>query len=186
MTELYIRSACSTDLEPFAAVFRDHGYFTDRFARQQDGRGVLFLAWLDYRPAGNVYLWLDEAEERPIREQLPGVALLTHLQVRDELRNRGVGQALVAAVEQRLAETGHDRIALAVVTDNHDAARLYDRLGYRDWGHGEVICYAQRRLSGGGILEEPERCHVLVKDLARPLPPVPRTETSTIGASHRS
>ncbi|RSM38521.1 N-acetyltransferase [Amycolatopsis balhimycina DSM 5908] len=170
-------------MESFAATFGDHGYFTDRLARQQNGRGVLFLAWLDYRPAGTVYLWLEEAEERPIREQLPGVALLTHLQVHDELRNRGVGQALVAAVERRLAEAGRDRVALAVLTDNLDAARLYHRLGYRDWSHGEVICYAQRRLSGGGILEEPERCHVLTKDLPSPSAPPPRTESSAVGAS---
>jgi GNAT superfamily N-acetyltransferase len=185
MTELYIRSACSGDLEAFAAAFGDHGYFTDRLARQRDDRGVLFLAWLDYRPAGNVYLWLEEAEERPIREQLPGVALLTHLQVRDELRNRGVGQALVAAVEQRLVEAGRDQVALAVLTDNHDAARLYDRLGYRDWGHGEVICYAQRRLPHGGILEEPERCHVLVKELPRPSPPAQRAGSDAVGASRQ-
>ncbi|OXM63047.1 GNAT family N-acetyltransferase [Amycolatopsis vastitatis] len=185
MTELYIRSACSADLEPFAAAFGDHRYFTDRLTRQKNGRGVLFLAWLDYSLAGNVYLWLEEAEERPIREQLPGVALLTHLQVRDELRNRGVGQALVAAVERRLVEAGRDRVALAVLTDNHDAARLYDRLDYRDWGHGEVICYAQRRLPGGGILEEPERCHVLTKDLAKPSAPPPRTESSVVGVSRQ-
>src|SRR4051812_46363772 len=139
MTELYIRSACSADLEAFTAAFGDHRYFTDRLARQKNGHGVLFLAWLDYRLAGNVYLWLDEAEERPIREQLPGVALLTHLQVHGELRNRGVGQALVAAVERRLVEAGRDQVAWAVLMDTLDAARLYHRLGYRDWGHGEVI-----------------------------------------------
>lgn len=185
MTEPYIRPASSADIDSFAAVFGDRRYFANRISRQQDGRGLLFLAWLGSRPAGNVYLWLEKAEEPPIRHHLPGVALLTHLQVHPDLRNRGIGQALVGAVEQSLVEQSHDQVALAVRTDNPTAARLYERLGYRDWGHGKVICYAQRPLPSGGILEEPELCYVLRKDLPRPSPPVLRTESTAVGTSHQ-
>ncbi|GAB3159191.1 hypothetical protein GCM10027258_71930 [Amycolatopsis stemonae] len=146
---------------------------------------MLFLAWLGYRPAGDVYLWLEDAEERPIRRHLPGVALITHLEVDRDLRNQGIGQALVDAAEQYLAEEGHDRVALAVRTDNTDAARLYRRLGYRDWGHGDVTCYAQRTLPDGSVLEEPERCHVLVKTLT-PTPPSPRDEARPVEAANSS
>lgn len=184
MTEPYVRQAGSRDLESFAATLGDHGFFADRLDRQRNGRGVLFLAWLACRPAGDVYLWLERAEEPPIRWHLPGVALITHLEVAPGLRNRGVGQALVGAVERHLVGEGHERVALAVRTDNTAAARLYQRLGYRDWGHGVVVCYAQRILSDGSVLEEPERCHVLVKDLA-PVTPSPRTEARPIGASRR-
>lgn len=183
MTEPYVRQAGSADLESFARVLGDHGFLADRLDRQWKGRGVLFLAWLGCLPAGDVYLWLEWAEEAPIRWHLPGVALITHLEVASDLRNRGIGQALVGAVERHLVEAGHDRVALAVRTDNSDAARLYQRLGYRDWGHGVVTCYAHRILSDGSVLEEPERCHVLVKDLA-PVTPAPRTEARPIGASY--
>jgi len=185
MTEPYVRSARSADLEPFAAALGDHEFLIDRLDRQRKGLGVLFVAWLRYRPAGNVYLWLEEAEERPIRRHLPGVALLTHLQVHNELRNRGVGRTLVRAVEQHLTEKGRERVALAVRTDNPAAARLYRRLDYRDWGHGEVVCYARTTQPDGRVLYEPERCYVLVKDLA-PVTPAPRTECRTIGASQQS
>jgi ribosomal protein S18 acetylase RimI-like enzyme len=184
MTEPYVRSARSADLEPFAAALGDREFLIDRLSRQRKDRGVLFVAWLRYVPAGDVYLWLEEAEELPIRRHLPGVALLTHLQVHDELRNRGVGRALVAAVERHLRENGRERVALAVRTDNPAAARLYSRLGYRDWGHGEVVCYARTTQPDGRLLFEPERCYVLVKDLA-PVTPAPRTETRTLGASWR-
>jgi hypothetical protein len=39
---------------------RDH--FTDRLARQQDGRGVLLVAWLDGRPVGNGSLSWEPAD----------------------------------------------------------------------------------------------------------------------------
>lgn len=183
MTEPHVRPARLADLNSFAAALGDREFLTDRYERQRKGRGVLFLAWLDYRPAGDVYLWLEKAEEALIRWHLPGVPLIMHLEVHRELRNQGIGQALVGAVECHLAEQGHDRVALAVRTDNPDAARLYARLGYRDWGHGEVTCYALRPLAGGGVLEEPERCHVLTKDLAIPAPPAQRTGSSAVGAS---
>ncbi len=183
MTEPHVGRARSADLPPFAAALGDGGFLIDRWLRQRKDQGVLFFAWLGTRPAGAVYLWLEEAEERPIRSRLPGVALLTHLQVHPELRNRGVGAALVDAVEEHLIEHGHERVALAVRTDNPAAARLYDRLGYQDWGHGEVTCYARVALPNGGVLEVPERCYVLVKDL-NVVTPAPRTE-SQVGASRR-
>jgi len=181
MTEPHVWRARSADLIPFAAALGDGGFLIDRWLRQRNDQGVLFFAWLGTRPAGAVYLWLEEAEEPPIRRHLPGVALLTHLQVHQELRNRGVGAALAGAVEQHLAELGHDRVALAVRTDNPAAARLYDRLGYRDWGHGTVTCYAQVTLRNGGVLEVPERCYVLVKELAV-VTPTPRAESETVAA----
>ena len=183
MTEPNVGRARSADLFPFAAALGDGGFLIDRLIRQRNGQGVLFFARLGSRPAGAVYLWLEEAEEPPIRRHLPGVALLTHLQVHPELRNRGVGAALVGAVEQHLTDRGHERIALAVRTDNPAAARLYDRLGYRDWGHGTVTCYAQLTLPNGTVLQVPERCYVLVKDLTV-VTPEPRGEPR-IGASSR-
>jgi ribosomal protein S18 acetylase RimI-like enzyme len=165
MTEPLVRRARSADLVPFAAALGDDGFLADRWARQRNDQGVLFFAWLGNRPAGAVYLWLEEAEEFRIRWHLQGVALLTHLQIHPELRTCGVGPALVEAVEEHLVEHGHERVALAVRTDNPAAARLYDRLGYRDWGHGGVTCYARAILPDGKVLEVPERCHVMVKDL---------------------
>ncbi|MDQ7806903.1 GNAT family N-acetyltransferase [Amycolatopsis sp. A133] len=185
MPEPYVRSARFADLKSFAAALGDREFFEDRFERQRKGLGELFLAWLGLQPAGAVYLWLEEAEERPIRWHLPRVPLITHLEVRRDLRNLGVGQALVGAVEHLLVERGHERVALAVRTDNHDAARLYRRLGYRDWGHGVVVCYARAISPDGSVVTEAEPCFVRVKDLV-PVTPAPRTEARPIGASYPS
>ncbi|MEU4523166.1 GNAT family N-acetyltransferase [Amycolatopsis sp. NPDC024027] len=184
MTEPSVRSADSADLDSFATALGDRAFFVDRFERQRKGLGELFLAWLDGQPAGAVYLWREDAEELLIRCYLPCVALLTHLEVLPEMRNRGVGQALVGAVEQHLRDRSHHRVALAVRTDNHDAARLYGRLGYRDWAHGEVTCLSWTTSPDGRQVREPERCRILVKDLAL-MPPAPRTEFRTIGTLQR-
>jgi GNAT superfamily N-acetyltransferase len=186
MTEPHVSRARAADLFSFAAALGDGGFFKDRLMRQRNDQGVLFFAWLGTNPAGAVYLWLEEAEEQPIQQHLPDVALLTHLQVHPELRRLGVGKALVDAVEQHLiGKGGHERVALAVRTDNPAAARLYDRLGYQDWGHGKVTCYAQVTLPNGNVLEVPERCHVLVKDLDV-VTPKPRAESETVAALHWS
>ncbi|MEV4054697.1 GNAT family N-acetyltransferase [Amycolatopsis sp. NPDC049688] len=182
MMEPHVRPARIADLDSFAAALGDRGFFVDRYERQRKGLGELYLARLGPRPAGAVYLWREQAEEEPIRWYLPGVPLITHLEVHRDLRNLGVGQALVGAAERRTVERGHDRVALAVRTDNHDAARLYDRLGYRDWGHGEVTCFARTTAPDGTLLVEAEECYVLVKDLV-PVTPVPRSEAHPIGAS---
>ncbi|RSD10657.1 GNAT family N-acetyltransferase [Amycolatopsis eburnea] len=181
MTQPHVRPARSPDVEPFAAAFGAEWYFTDRLARQREGRGVLLLAWLGSRLAGDVYVWLEGAEEPPIRAHLPGVALLTHLEVRPQLRNRGIGRALVAATERYVLERGGHRVALAVRTDNPAAARLYRRLDYRDWGHGEVTCYTLDVRPDGRVVRRPERCHVLVKG-QEPVTP----EVRPSGAARRS
>jgi GNAT superfamily N-acetyltransferase len=183
MTEPHVRPATLADLESFAATLGDRAFFDDRFERQRKLVGELFLGWLGSRPAGAVYLWLEEAEEQPIRDHLPGVPLITHLEVHRDLRRHGVGTALVRATERRLLEKGRYRVALAVRTDNHDAARLYKHLGYRDWGHGEVICLARKTLPDGTVLTEEEVCYVLVSDLV-PITPAPRTEPDPAAAPH--
>ncbi|MDX3187901.1 GNAT family N-acetyltransferase [Streptomyces sp. MN03-5084-2B] len=183
MTEPHVRPAHSADLESFATALGDREFIFDRFERQRNHRGELFLGRLGLRPAGAVYLWLEEAEEQPIREHLPGVPLITHLEVHRDLRRLGVGTALVGAAEQRLLEKGCHRVALAVRTDNHDAARLYKKLHYRDWGFGEVTCYARTTEPDGTVLVEAEECYVLVKDLV-PVTPAPRTEAAPVAAPH--
>ncbi|WP_409465755.1 GNAT family N-acetyltransferase [Amycolatopsis sp. GA6-003] len=165
MGDVSIRPAEQADLAALAEILGDRGFFEDRFTRQAKGLGVLFTAWCSARPVGAVYLWLEDAEEPPIRGHLPGVPLLNRLEVAPQARNRGIGAALVHAAEDYLVGHGHALGALAVRTDNTRAARLYGRLGYHDWGHGTVICYAERVSPDGRTVSEAERCHVLVKRL---------------------
>lgn len=169
-----IRKARQDDLDALILALGQWRYFSDSLARQRAGLGTLLVAWLDMVPVGSVYLRTEPADEPELREHLPGVPLLNHLEVCEERRNRGTGTRLLAEAERLLRVRGHRRVALAVEVNNIDALRLYLRLGYRDWGHSRIVCTCDLPPAGGGAFRDTETCHVLVKRLrveGRPEPP---------------
>lgn len=67
----------------------------------------------------------------------PGVenaAGLYSMWVAPEARRRGLGKALVEAVEAWAVETGYRALGLGVTTTNDPAITLYERLGFVDTG----------------------------------------------------
>ena len=49
---------------------------------------------------------------------------------------------------------------------NAQAARLYERLHYRDWRNGEVDTVREVYLHDGRLTAVPDRCRIFVKDIA--------------------
>ena len=84
--------------------------------------GVL-VGWLWVGP-GPMFL-----ERYGVRD-LARVRWLSQITVRDELRGRGYGQALLAALHEHLAAEGVDVLYLRVYDWNTAARRLYTRSGY--------------------------------------------------------
>lgn len=158
-----IRRARDEDLTALVEELGQRQFFTDRLARQAAGRGLLLTAWQEHCPIGDVYLWLEPAEEREIREHLPGVPLLTHLEVHPAFRKQGTGSRLTSTAEHELVLLGHREVALAVELSNTDALRLYERLGYREWPHPTVACLTQAEEDRPRTVEI---CRILVKDLS--------------------
>jgi GNAT superfamily N-acetyltransferase len=142
----------------------DDVYYTDRLDRQHSGRGELLTAWFGIRPVGDVYLWFDPADEPEIRRHLPDVPLLQRARVAPEHRDKGIGTSLMMMAEDRLRLRGYERVALAVLSTNTSAARLYHRLGYQDWGHGLVSC-SPREAGRDETSNEVDICEILVKSL---------------------
>ena len=62
------------------------------------------------------------------------IARLYSIAVADEARGRGLGEALMSAVELAARERGSKRLRLEVRQDNAGAIRLYERLGFRRFG----------------------------------------------------
>jgi ribosomal protein S18 acetylase RimI-like enzyme len=162
MSDLHIRPARAEDVAALVEELGQRRFFADRLERQASGRGLLLTAWQDDRPVGDVYLWLEPAEELEIRERLTGTPLLTHLEVHPALRQRGFGTELIRAAEHELADRGHDQVALAVEVTNHGAMRLYRRLGYEEWDHPPISCFALADDRGPRMVEI---CRVMVKQL---------------------
>jgi GNAT superfamily N-acetyltransferase len=160
-----IRRASGADLAALVAVFGDRHFFTDRLARQHAGHGVLLVAWLDNRPVGDVFLDCGPADEPEVRRHLPGVPRLVHLEVDGQLWRRGIGSALIRAGEDAARWLGHLRLALGVGLDNPHARRLYERLGFVDWGHGTVVGTWQDRDHDGRPVTRSEALDTLVRRL---------------------
>jgi GNAT superfamily N-acetyltransferase len=162
MNDLVVKVAAPADLEPLISVLGDPTYYADWLYRQYAGLGELLIAFLDDRPVGAIYLWLEDADEPEIREHLPGVPLLRHLRVLRPHQRQRIGTTLIDVAETRLRILGHTEVALAVDVTNVDAARLYHRLGYQDWNLGEISCNPLATTNGSS---SPDVCSVLVKAL---------------------
>ena len=62
--------------------------------------------------------------------------VIRHLWVREGRRDEGIGSALLAAAEQRLAERGVEQVTLEVLAENEAARRFYRDRGYRTYRMG--------------------------------------------------
>jgi GNAT superfamily N-acetyltransferase len=160
---LEVRPASGADLEALVAALGQRHFFSERLARQRGGGGVLLVAWLDGRPVGDVFLDREPATEPAVRRRLPGVPTLVHLEVLGPFQRRGIGTALIHAGEDAARQLGHDRLAMGVGVDNHDARRLYERLGYSDWGDGTVETSWQEHDQAGLPKIVSETIHMLVR-----------------------
>ena len=65
-------------------------------------------------------------------------AMLTALVVREDTRGRGVGRALVTAVEQWAHERGADRLIVTTALRRAGAHAFYERLGFEFTGRRYV------------------------------------------------
>lgn len=165
---LEIRVASKGDLGALVEAFGQRMLFTDRIGRTRQNAGELLVAWIGDTPVGNVYLWCEPLEEPELRQRFPGVPLLNHLEVAVEWQRRGVGTALVRACEAAARRRRHDLLLLGVALDNADARRLYNRLGFLDWGEGPIVSRWTEPDGAGGIRDASLTIDVMVRSLNAP------------------
>lgn len=84
---------------------------------------------------------------------------ISDIWVSPAFEGRGVGSALLAALEREIAERGHGQARLQVAAANARAFRLYRHRGYREIWRG---------IRHDPILDTPLEKVELAKDLARP------------------
>ena len=87
----------------------------------RDGRRLLGYAVVHVLAAPGSWQWGDRA------------GVLETLVVDDQARGAGVGQALVRAARERLAESGVQVMKISVIAGNDDALRFYERAGAVDF-----------------------------------------------------
>ena len=84
--------------------------------------GLALVAEENGRGAGFVFCVLGERGRR--------TAHVTDIYVRPEARGAGVGRELLAELVTPAREAGLEHVSLEVLLANHDARRLYERLGF--------------------------------------------------------
>jgi len=91
--------------------------------------GFVWLAFADGAPAGVCVI------SYAISTSIGAVVgKLDDVFVADGFRGKGIGEAMLRALEKQLRKEKVKRIDTAVVTDNAGAARFYARMGYRALG----------------------------------------------------
>ncbi len=171
-TSVDVQILREAELPAVVAALGQEWFFRDRLVRQDLGNGELFVAWAGATPVGDVYLWRERPIEAPVWEHLRWTPIFNHLEVSPAWQNRGVGTALVRAAEEHAAALGYWRVGLGVGVDNPAARRLYERLGYVDWGHGPVEVVWDERGPDGALRPARQICDWMVRTLPTEAPGV--------------
>jgi ribosomal protein S18 acetylase RimI-like enzyme len=125
-----IRPAVPADLDALVALERA-SFATDHLSRRQYGKhlrsaSAAVLAAVDASGLlGKAVVFFRSNSD---------IARLYSIAVADAARGRGLGEALLTAVEGAAQRYGARRMRLEVRQDNAAAIRLYERLGYRRFG----------------------------------------------------
>jgi GNAT superfamily N-acetyltransferase len=123
-------------------VYRDGGFVGDDYAAElRDGESrvrdaTVVVAQLDGRLVGSVTAALPGTPYSEIA--LPQDLEVRMLAVADDVRRRGIADALMEAVEAMARQRGLAGVILSTAPAMHGAHRLYERRGYvrrpeRDW-----------------------------------------------------
>ncbi len=107
--------------------------FAGAYQRQLAGQSVLWIALLDGRAVGQVFIQLD-SERLDLADGLER-AYLYSFRVRPEFRGQQLGTLIHRTVENDLRLRGYQYITLNVGKKNIRAQALYRRLGYRYVAH---------------------------------------------------
>lgn len=134
----------------------------ERCGMQQRGAARYLLAWSGDTVVGRVTL-LHASKYAGVRER----GALWEMNALEAVpQGRGVGTLLVTAAEEVARAEGPGVLGLAVEPSNAGALRLYERLGYRDWGDGMVLDEWTERGTDGRVLREHRTpCRYLLKAL---------------------
>lgn len=111
-----------------------------RYAVQKQGEGVYLIAWHERIPVGHFLVqWSGPDDARVWSDvNVQQSAYLSAGETRLAYRRKGVATALIREAERLAKAKGCVQIGLKVGSaDNPDAKRLYEHLGYVDWGHGD-------------------------------------------------
>ncbi len=161
MSEIEVRPITEEDISGLAEGMSpgmSMSLIQHRYEECQLGYREMLVALLDGMPVGSVSIGGKKAD------RYPGALRLFALDVGNRFHNRGVGTAMIAAIEHEARRRGLNKVYLEVGEANDDARRLYERLGYAGCGEATWDSWTAYR-EDGTEFEEGEMCVPMVKEL---------------------
>jgi GNAT superfamily N-acetyltransferase len=139
-----IKPAEESQLDLFVIRFSpDNPMFQyNRYDVQRKGEGLYLIAWYNNMPIGHFLLRWSGPQDEYISKKvdITRSAFLEAGLTKDDYRKKGVATAIIKESERLAKEKGCLNIGIEVgSTDNPDAKRLYEKLGYIDSGYGEFL-----------------------------------------------
>ncbi len=135
--------------------------FRRTFRDQQAGKRLMLVAASHDFPIGMVFIQF-QSSERKVADGCTR-AYLYSLRVMEMFRGKGIGTRLIQEAEGLIQDRDFQWATIAVAKDNHNARRLYERLGYRifrdDPGQWSYLDYR------GQVRNVNEPCWLLQKNL---------------------
>jgi ribosomal protein S18 acetylase RimI-like enzyme len=116
-------------LEWFGQYTHYRQMFRRAFREQEAGHRLMLMAVAENFPIGTVFIQFQSNQKRVADGHTR--AYLYSLRVMEMFRGKKIGTHLIREAEDRILDRGFQRATIAVAKDNHNARRLYERLGYR-------------------------------------------------------
>ncbi|RAP76981.1 GNAT family N-acetyltransferase [Paenibacillus montanisoli] len=139
-----------------------------RYQVQSNGEGVYLIAWDHETPIGGFLVRWSGPQDEAVssRIDVSGRAYLEGGLTLDEYRRKGVATAIIREAERLAKLHGCTHIGMEVgSSDNPDAKRLYEKLGYIDWGCGDFTISWESKDAGGNSRIDSEVVTFLQKPL---------------------
>jgi len=141
-------------------------FHENQLKEQESGDNLYLIAWKGNEPIGHLLIRFGGTKIRKVKNYLKKVPHLEAMGVREDFRRKGVATQLVKEAERLIKKRNLKIIGLAVEDDLKSAPNvLYRRLGYKDWGHGEVIDTWKFIDEKGKTHIKHEKCIYLIKRL---------------------
>ncbi|WML26695.1 GNAT family N-acetyltransferase [Neobacillus sp. OS1-33] len=133
---MIIKKATFSDLDSLTELFDLYRVFYEQTSNQEEAReflkarimndeSVVFMAFDGNDPVGFVQLYPSFSSVSMMRSWV-----LNDLYVKEQFRGRGAGEKLIHKAIEFAKATGAKGVLLETGVDNHNAQRLYEKIGF--------------------------------------------------------